>query len=75
MSESQAVGYIFTELLSLREMLPWVVSDGSTALPGSVEDSETAAQVQARIDAVSAKCVCCEPARYDSSPAKATTAG
>jgi len=56
-------------------MLPWVVSDGSTALPGSVEDSETAAQVQARIDAVSAKCVCCEPARYDSSPAKATTAG
>jgi hypothetical protein len=46
-TESQAVGYVFCKVLSLRDMLSWVEEDASTHLPGSADSD-----IQARIDAV-----------------------
>jgi len=70
-SESLAVGYIFTEMVSLRAMLQWVESDflGSTDLPGSVEEKSASLRIQARIDIVATKFVSCGVSQYDSSAA------
>ena len=46
-TESQAVGYVFCEVLSLRDMLSWVEGDASAPLPGSADSD-----IQARIDAI-----------------------
>ena len=46
-SESQAVGYFFLQVESLREMLAWV--EGDSLLPGVPSASS---DIQARIDAV-----------------------
>jgi len=70
-SESLAVGYMFTEMVSLRAMLQWVESDflGSTDLPGSVEEKSASLRIQARIDIVATKFVSCGVSQYDSSAA------
>ena len=46
-TESQAVGYVFCEVLSLRDMLSWAEGDASAPLPGSADSD-----IQARIDAI-----------------------